>query len=163
MDISSFFRSMKLIYGALIASSTLIAAAGIALFYLDIAPFISKVDPLNDLLGYIVIAISLMSVPAGFFFFKMIAFRNRKNPEFSTKLTTYRLAFIMRMVVFESASALAFISFILTGRMIDLTLGAFLIGFMLIMRPSETELKDEFNLSQEEFMRLEAVQSATGR
>lgn len=161
MNIPTFFRTLKWVYRALIASSTLIAIAGMTLFYLDIAPFIHKVDPLNDLMGYIVIGISLMSVPAGFFFFKVIAFRNRKNPEFRIKLTTYRQAFIVRMVVFETASALAFISFILTGRIIDLTLGALLIGFMLIMRPSEMEIREEFDLSQEEFMQLEAVRSAT--
>lgn len=130
------------------ASTVVLLAIGVYLNADDIAPFVQD-ESLNDVLSYISVGYSLVSIPLSFLIFKMTISKSRKAEQLKEILTAYRNAFILRLSTFEGAAILAFISYFITGRLITVTLGGFILAFMFILRPSREEVEREYKLSHE--------------
>lgn len=153
MNISEHFRTLKLVHLALNASTIVFVIAGVYLYVSGLSPFNDDTS-LTDILGYSSVAYALMSIPLSVFLFKLILSRKRKEQDLQVILSTYRNAFIIRLATLEGAALFALVSFLITGKLLTVTLGGFVLAFMIILRPSNQEVRKEFQLSPENTNRL---------
>lgn len=133
----------------LCVSTVVLLAIGLILNAKEFSPFIND-ESLNDLFSYLSVGYSLVSIPLSFLIFKMILSRKRKGNDLRSLLVAYRNAFVIRLSIFEGAALLSLVSYLITGRLITVTLGGFILAFMFILRPNREEVKREFDLTPEQ-------------
>lgn len=137
---SLFFKSIKIIFFALLAGQLFFAFVAFFIINFINGGFIKDIE-INEFKYYIILLVAFLAISA--FSAGRFVFKNRLNaiknittlPE---KIMAYRSVLIMQYAIIEGASFLSIVAFMLTGFMLLLGIAAILIIYFGTLIPSVT-------------------------
>lgn len=146
-NISEQFRVTGIIYGALIFG--LITFFAIALFIVE-NKNIEPIQSINEIFKFLIPI-------AGFavmFLARSIYNKNISSVNFSedllAKITKYRTIKIIQWAQIESGAFLSLVGFILTGNYLYAIVFLFLLGYLILIKPSKEQFINDLNISGEQ-------------
>ena len=146
-NISGQFRVTGIIYGALIFG--LVTSFAIALFIVEN----KKVEPIQSIDEIFKFLIPI----AGFavmFLARSIYNKNISSANFSeallAKITKYRTFKIIQWALIESGAFLSLAGFILTGNYLYAIIFLFLLGYLILIKPSKEQFIKDLKISSEQ-------------
>jgi hypothetical protein len=146
-NISEQFRVTGIIYGALIFG--LITFFAIALFIVE-NKNIEPIQSINEIFKFLIPI-------AGFavmFLARSIYNKNISSVNFSedllAKITKYRTFKIIQWAQIESGAFLSLVGFILTGNYLYAIVFLFLLGYLILIKPSKEQFINDLNISGEQ-------------
>ncbi len=146
-NISEQFRVTGIIYGALIFG--LIIFFAIALFIVE-NKNIEPIQSINEIFKFLIPI-------AGFavmFLARSIYNKNISSVNFSedllAKITKYRTIKIIQWAQIESGAFLSLVGFILTGNYLYAIVFLFLLGYLILIKPSKEQFINDLNISGEQ-------------
>jgi hypothetical protein len=146
-NISEQFRVTGIIYGALIFG--LITFFAIALFIVE-NKNIEPIQSINEIFKFLIPI-------AGFavmFLARSIYNKNISSVNFSedllAKITKYRTIKIIQWAQIESGAFLSLVGFILTGNYLYAIVFLFLLGYLILIKPSKEQFINDLKISGEQ-------------
>jgi hypothetical protein len=146
-NISEQFKVTGIIYGALIFG--LITFFAIALFIVENKK-IEPIQSINEIFKFLIPV-------AGFavmFLARSIYNKNISSVNFSedllAKITKYRTIKIIQWAQIESGAFLSLVGFILTGNYLYAIVFLFLLGYLILIKPSKEQFINDLNISGEQ-------------
>ncbi len=146
-NISEQFRVTGIIYGALIFG--LITFFAIALFIVE-NKNIEPIQSINEIFKFLIPI-------AGFavmFLARSIYNKNISSVNFSedllAKITKYRTIKIIQWAQIESGAFLSLVGFILTGNYLYAIVFLFLLGYLILIKPSKEQFINDLKISSEQ-------------
>ncbi len=146
-NISEQFRVTGIIYGVLIFG--LITFFAIALFIVE-NKNIEPIQSINEIFKFLIPI-------AGFavmFLARSIYNKNISSVNFSedllAKITKYRTIKIIQWAQIESGAFLSLVGFILTGNYLYAIVFLFLLGYLILIKPSKEQFINDLNISGEQ-------------
>ena len=131
----SYFLTLNILFFGLVMGPAMLAV--VAMVLIQTGTFIPLTD---DVLGT-VFGIAVPAVGIGAFYASKILFEKRMpaviaRPTLDEKLEGYRIELILKYTLLESPAIFAFLAFMLTGTMLFFALGAAILLFMVLVRPT---------------------------
>ncbi len=146
-NLSEQFKVTGIIYGALIFG--LITFFAIALFIVE-NKNIEPIQSINEIFKFLIPI-------AGFavmFLARSIYNKNISSVNFSedllAKITKYRTIKIIQWAQIESGAFLSLVGFILTGNYLYAIVFLFLLGYLILIKPSKEQFINDLNISGEQ-------------
>jgi len=131
----SYFQTLNILFFGLVMGPAMLGAVAFALHQTGtFAPLAD--DVLDSVFGIAVPAIGF-----GAFYASKILFERRMpaviaRPSLDEKLEGYRTELILKYALLESPSIFAFLAYLLTGSMMFFAIGAAMLLFMIVVRPT---------------------------
>lgn len=131
----SYFQTLNILFFGLVMGPAMLAI--VAMVLIQTGTF----TPLpNEMLG-IVFGTAVPAVGIGAFFASKMVFERRMaaviaRPTLEEKLEAYRTELILKYALLESPAIFAFLAYLLTGTMLFFAIGAAMLAFMLMVRPT---------------------------
>lgn len=131
----SYFQTLNILFFGLVMGPAMLAI--VAMVLIQTGSF----TPLpNEMLG-IVFGTAVPAVGIGAFFASKMVFERRMaaviaRPTLEEKLEAYRTELILKYALLESPAIFAFLAYLLTGTMLFFAIGAAMLAFMLMVRPT---------------------------
>lgn len=129
--------------------------AGVIIFAV-IAWFISQNQPIligegeEDPYKLIFPIVSLALAGAGYMIFQMFVQRISPEATFKKRLTDYRTATLVRMMVWEGAAVICLAGLLMTGNLMYLAYTLPVLGLMIIFQPNKSRIVSDLNLKRDE-------------
>ena len=142
----TYITTLTIIYYGLCLSPVLF---GLFLFYSSNDPGFNAYDSEEPLWAAVVLMFLGALVLNGFIF-KILLKGVSANKSLKDKLTTYQTASLMRYALLEGPALFAVIVFSFTNNVFYLVLGAILIAYLFLLRPSINKIVADLNLSSPE-------------
>lgn len=145
----SYFLTLNILYFGLLTGPAMLGA--VALVLIQTGSF----TPMpSEMLG-VVFGTAVPAVGIGAFFASKMLFERRMPavialPTLDEKLDAYRTELILKYALLESPAIFAFVAFLLTGSTLFFAIGAAMVGFMLMVRPTRDSAVIHLELSGEE-------------
>ncbi|MHA7863763.1 hypothetical protein [Flagellimonas marinaquae] len=151
---AGFIKLMSFLHMGIAATPIILGA----MFYFNNDdPKLMSTDS-NDFFLAIVPIVALASIYMGDLFFKKMLASTPKNEGLRAKLAKFQTASIIKYALLEGASLFSIVIFANTQNLIYLIIGAFLICYLFLQRPTRQKIEAALNLQGEEkakFNRLE--------
>jgi len=145
----SYFQTLNILFFGLVMGPAMLAI--VAMVLIQTGSF----TPLpNEMLG-IVFGTAVPAVGIGAFYASKILFEKRMPavialPTLEEKLEGYRTELILKYALLESPAIFAFLAYLLTGTMLFFAIGAAMLAFMLMVRPTRDSAVMHLALGGEE-------------
>ena len=104
----------------------------------------------NDMLIFIVPAITVTSFAAGHLLFKKLIGNINSQSPLKAKLISYQSATLIRLALLEGPSLFAIVSFLITGKLVFIGIAAAIILYFIYLRPTKQKIEDDLNLGYDE-------------
>jgi hypothetical protein len=154
MKTSEYFNTLKMIHYGFAGGLIIFMIVLLLLSFFGILPIISGNTELSNLLPYLVIGIGIANIALGFLVFNTLL-NKAKQGSFSEQLLAYKQGFIIRSATVEGSGIFALVSYLLIGSLQSLLIAAFILGVLIILRPSRTEIIKVFKLEGSELLAIE--------
>lgn len=145
----SYFQTLNILFFGLLMGPAMLAV--VAAVLIETGTF---VPPGGEML-HLVFGVMVPGTGIGSFFASKMVFEKRMPavmalPTLSEKLEGYRTELILKYALLESPAIFAFLAYLLTGTMLFFAIGAAMLLFMLMVRPSREGAVMHLALSGEE-------------
>ena len=143
VNIKNQFSTIMIIYSAILIG---------LLFFFGFSYYLVEnniIESNQDSDGVFRILIPIIGIISMFLSFKLYNSRisnSEKYKELSEKLLQYRSIKIMQWAILEGASFLSLVAFLLTGNYFYVIVLLFLIGFIVLVRPSKENFINDFQV-----------------
>lgn len=141
---NTVFRSMQIIYGALIT--------GVLLFGM-VAIFVLQTADLNtfslDVMGMVAIVFGITGSALGQYLYNT-KLQSVKNADTSTKLQTWKTVLITRTALIEGPCLFAVVNLLIGGGQLFVIVYALLLAWMASNFPTRMKVKSDLDISDEE-------------
>ena len=131
-DPKKFFSSLQLLKRSLIVGQILFAL--IAVFIQK--SFVLSIDFQNDVWIILVVVYSLSALMGSQILYRSLMQKTHQAMDTFIKLEKFRMAYILRMAIIESASIMAIVVYIISNNFFHLFIAAFLIINMFAFNPN---------------------------
>jgi uncharacterized membrane protein len=157
MGIDRYFQTLNILFFGLVMGPAMLGAVAFVLHQTG------SFDPLAGDLLDTVFGVTVPGIGLGAFYASKILFERRMpaviaRPSLDEKLEGYRTELILKYAMLESPSIFAFVAYLLTGTMLFFAIGAAMLFFMILVRPTREAAVMHLALSGKE---AEAVLSAS--
>lgn len=152
----SIIRILSLIHTSLFISLVVFAAFA----YLKNGNFLADMNR-NDLLIYIVPVIAISGYFASQFLFRKQLQGIKREENLQTKLGKYKAASILKYALLEGPAFLALIGYYISGNALHLAIGAFLMAYLFVQRPTFEKLEKDIPLTVEEQKQFDTISNRT--
>ena len=149
----AYFKSLSLIFYALIAMQLITAA--VLLVLKKTQEFPSRFEEKGDLMIYLLIAVVMVGFVAAYLFYTSRCRALSELKDLKSKMTGYRVTLIIRLAILEALSLMALVLFIITGDLVHIAVAGFVIIYSLKLRPVKSTIARDLNLSSTEQAKLE--------
>ena len=143
VNIKNQFSTIMIIYSAILIG--LLFFGGFSYYLVEN----NIIESNQDSDGVFRILIPIIGIISMFLSFKLYNSRisnSEKYKELSEKLLQYRSIKIMQWAILEGASFLSLVAFLLTGNYFYVIVLLFLIGFIVLVRPSKENFINDFQV-----------------
>jgi hypothetical protein len=143
VNIKNQFSTIMIIYSAILIG---------LLFFFGFSYYLVEnniIESNQDSDGVFRILVPIIGIISMFLSFKLYNSRisnSEKYKELSEKLLQYRSIKIMQWAILEGASFLSLVAFLLTGNYFYVIVLLFLIGFIVLVRPSKENFINDFQV-----------------
>lgn len=161
MTVQSFLKTLRFLQIVLLAGYSLAISITLLLAYLDVLPLLPELKT-NEYIDIIAIASGVAGVIAAFFLFQQLLLRVDENHSFSRKLSAFKTAFFLRLILIESVGMLSVVLFMISMN-INPIISAICIAVLLgLLKPSKNEMIKILRLSPGEQVKLNSSNTVLG-
>lgn len=131
----TYFQTLNILFFGLVMGPAMLGAVAFVLHQTG------TFAPLNDEVLSTVFGIAVPGIGFVAFYASKILFERRMpaviaRPSLEEKLEGYRTELILKYALLESPSIFAFVAYLLTGSMMFFAIGAAMLVFMIVVRPT---------------------------
>ncbi|MCR9132442.1 MAG: hypothetical protein NXI08_07705 [bacterium] len=157
----SYIKTLKFLQIILLAGYCLSIGIVLLLANLEIVPLLPEMHS-NEYIDIIAIASGVAGVIAAFFLFQQLLLRVDENHSFSRKLSAFKTAFFLRLILIESVGMLSVVLFMISMNIIPI-ISAICIAVLLgLLKPSKNEMIKILRLSPGEQVKLNSSNTVLG-
>jgi magnesium-transporting ATPase (P-type) len=161
MTVQSFLKKLRFLQIVLLAGYSLAISITLLLAYLDVLPLLPELKT-NEYIDVVAIASGVAGVIAAFFLFQQLLLRVDENHSFSRKLSAFKTAFFLRLILIESVGMLSVVLFMISMNIIPI-ISAICIAVLLgLLKPSKNEMIKILQLSPGEQVKLNSSNTVLG-
>lgn len=135
----NYLKTISILHIALVAGPLLLGT----FFYLQTDVSTTSED---DMMIYIFPLLGVAGIFVGQFLFKQLTSKLKKDATLSSKLATYQTASLVRWALVEGPALLNFVWFGNTSNSLFLAIGATLLIYLFLLRPTKTKIQNDLKL-----------------
>jgi hypothetical protein len=144
---ATFLRNLKIIHLAMFCGLGFFTAIS---FYTRNKSGSTMTEEQLEILTYISLMFMLIEIPMGYWLHSKKMKSIADNPDFISKLDSYKASHIIKIALFEGVGFLGSVVLLLGGKNVILLQIAIVLIFILLNTPSVSRLTNELNLTSEE-------------
>ncbi|MBN2349336.1 MAG: hypothetical protein JXJ22_10885 [Bacteroidales bacterium] len=141
------YKSMNLIFVAMLLGSVLIAGVFVFLVIANDGGLLPKTEEVLQILKVVLLVFILIIIPGSYLFHKKYCEKIDKKIGLDEKLTEYKKSLIIKLALIESLHYFNLILFLLSGDYYLLIIVGLLIFLLIINRPSVEKIISDLSLS----------------
>jgi len=143
-----YFRTLQIIYYALIAGQVLFGLISVLLN--QMTGFLSRTIELRNILLYITPVFIIGGYFGGRILFRKNMNTARNRAGLLEKMSDYRAAIVIRYALLEGPSMLSIIAYLLTGDLLFLGMAGLIIFIFITLKPSSDKAAADLDLGPED-------------
>ncbi|MBO6794949.1 MAG: hypothetical protein JJ895_13645 [Balneolaceae bacterium] len=161
MTVQSYFKNLRFLQLILLAGYCLSIGVTLVLAFMEVVPILPKAQA-NEYVDIVAIAAGVSGVIAAFFMFQSLLIRVDEKHSLSRKLSSFKTAYFLRLIVIEGVGMLSVVLFMLSMNTIPLVTAIFIAILLGLLKPSKSEMAKVLRLDSGEQVQLNASSTVVG-
>ncbi len=161
MTVQTYLKNLRFLQLILLAGYCLSIGVTLVLAFMEVVPILPETQA-NEYVDIVAIAFAIAGVIAAFFMFQSLLIRVDEKHSFSRKLSSFKTAYFLRLIVIEGVGMLSVVLFMLSMNNIPLVAAIFIAVLLGLLKPSKSEIAKVLRLDSGEQVQLNASSTVIG-